>query len=394
MRSALLAMSATACLMAAEATHANGADQMQALFDTHRWIHEAQIARRGPSASVVATGAGAETGDEPYYAQARLALDRIVKALAEDGLAPDDVVRTRIYLADISASSQIARAHKETFDSTRPTIMMAQTAELGPGVLVAVHAEVYHGAGKAERLSRGGKLEESFGYSIAIARDGQGFVTGLTGMGPDGRIPAGDGALEQARTTLAKLAGILERQGRTLADVRRTRLYVTDIGALDRYAEAHREVFGGHPPATTVVEVDRLFTPDMAIELDADYAVGDIARIDGGSRWEPWFGFARAVRAKGVMTVSGTTAEGEDSDAQAAGIVETLTRSLASGGASWSDVHHLNVIYRDGADLTALGRALDRVLGGRKPTVIPLRVARLAGDAMLFDVDADAFLAR
>lgn len=394
MRNALLAACAAACLMAAQATHANGADQMQALFDSHRWINEAQIARRGPFASAVATGAGAETGDEPHYAQARLALDRIIKALAEDGFAPDDVVRTRIYLADISASSQIARAHKETFDSARPTITMAQTAELGPGVLVAIHAEVFSSEGRAERLSRGGKLEDSFGYSIAIARDGQGFVTGLTGMGPDGRIPEGDGPLAQARAALAKLTGILEAQGRELSDVRRTRLYVTDIGMLDQYAEAHREAFGAHPPATTVVEVASLFTPDMALELDADFATGDIVRIDGGSRWEPWFGFTRAIRAGGSVVVSGTTAEGESSDAQAAGIVETLSRSLTRGGADWSDVHHLNVVYRDGADLTALWRELDRALDGRKPTIMPLRAAKLAGDAMLFDVDAEAFVAR
>ncbi len=58
--------------------------------------------------------------------------------------------------------------------------------------------------------------------------------------------------------------------GATPADVVRTRLFVTDISRWKEYGRAHREAFGDHPPATTMVEVSALIDPDMLIEVEAD----------------------------------------------------------------------------------------------------------------------------
>jgi isochorismate pyruvate lyase len=55
----------------------------------------------------------------------------------------------------------------------------------------------------------------------------------------------------------------------------RTRMFTTDIDFWKDYGEAHREVFGDHPPATTLVEVKRLIHPDMLIEIEADAVVGE-----------------------------------------------------------------------------------------------------------------------
>ena len=53
----------------------------------------------------------------------------------------------------------------------------------------------------------------------------------------------------------------------------RTRIFVTDIERWEEYGKAHREFFGLHPPATTLVEVRRLIHPDMLIEIEADAVV-------------------------------------------------------------------------------------------------------------------------
>uniref|UniRef100_UPI0030D90DE1 Rid family hydrolase n=1 Tax=uncultured Arenimonas sp. TaxID=546226 RepID=UPI0030D90DE1 len=224
----------------------------------------------------------------------------------------------------------------------------------------------------------------------SYARGGNGAITGLTGMGPEGAIPAGHGAGEQARTALAKLDALLAEQGLSMRDVVRTRLYVTDIGELETYAQAHREAFGGHPPATTVIQVPRLFTPDMRIELDADFSATPARRLDGGSRWEPWFGFSRTVVAGRRVVVSGTTAEG-DASHQAEAVLGELQAKLARVGSDWRDVLHLNVIHRDPTDLAIFRQALVDRTGGQLPVLMPLQVASLAGDDMRLDVDAEAW---
>jgi len=65
----------------------------------------------------------------------------------------------------------------------------------------------------------------------------------------------------------------LEGVGAAVTDVTRTRMFVTDIGRWQEYGRAHKEVFGDHPPATTMVEVQRLIHGDMLIEIEADAVV-------------------------------------------------------------------------------------------------------------------------
>jgi enamine deaminase RidA (YjgF/YER057c/UK114 family) len=83
----------------------------------------------------------------------------------------------------------------------------------------------------------------------------------------------------QARQTIANIERALALAGATLADVVRTRIYVTDITQWESVARAHREAFGGNPPATSMVEVSRLVSPDMLVEIEADAVVGE-----GGSQ--------------------------------------------------------------------------------------------------------------
>lgn len=92
-------------------------------------------------------------------------------------------------------------------------------------------------------------------------------------MGPDGAVVAPGDAYAQTRRCLEIVAEALAALGAGPADVRRTRLFVTDASRFEEYARAHREVFGDHPPAATLVEVSRLVDPAMLVEVEVDAVV-------------------------------------------------------------------------------------------------------------------------
>lgn len=108
------------------------------------------------------------------------------------------------------------------------------------------------------------------GYCRAIEAAGHVYVTGTASVGADGSVHAPGDAYEQTRRCLEIVERALEELGTDLEHVVRTRMFVTDIERWEEYGRAHAEVFGGAPPATSMVEVRRLIAPDMLIEIEAD----------------------------------------------------------------------------------------------------------------------------
>lgn len=124
-----------------------------------------------------------------------------------------------------------------------------------------------------QRAFSGAKWEEHVGYCRALRAGDRVFVTGTAPVNPDGTVHApGDGYAQAARC-FTILLDALDELGASAEDVTRTRMFVTDIEKWEEYGRAHREVFGEHPPTTTMVEVRRLIHPDMMIEVEADAVV-------------------------------------------------------------------------------------------------------------------------
>ncbi len=123
------------------------------------------------------------------------------------------------------------------------------------------------------RAYSGAPWEESVGYCRALRAGNLVYVTGTAPVDPDGTVHAPGDGVAQARRCLAIIAEALGTLGVGLGSVVRTRMFVTDIGRWQEYAQAHREAFGEHRPATTMVEVSRLIHPDMLIEIEADAVV-------------------------------------------------------------------------------------------------------------------------
>jgi enamine deaminase RidA (YjgF/YER057c/UK114 family) len=108
------------------------------------------------------------------------------------------------------------------------------------------------------RISSGGPWEARYGYSrVAVAGDSA-YIAGTTDAGPDGRSRHPGDPAAQARAILQIIERALGEAGFLLADVVRTRMYVTDRGNIATVAEVHGEVFGDIRPASTAVVVKGL----------------------------------------------------------------------------------------------------------------------------------------
>lgn len=128
------------------------------------------------------------------------------------------------------------------------------------------------GAGPAgrRRISSGGPWEARGGYSRAIVAGDTCWVAGTTDAGSDGRSQHPGDIAGQARATLEIIERALGEAGFTLADVVRTRLFVTDISHWEEVLAVHGAVFGDVRPAATMVEVRALIDPTLLIEIEAD----------------------------------------------------------------------------------------------------------------------------
>ncbi|HEY1836373.1 MAG TPA: RidA family protein [Rhizomicrobium sp.] len=114
-------------------------------------------------------------------------------------------------------------------------------------------------------------IEKALGFSAAIKANGTLYMSGMIAIDAGMKIVGVGDMYTQVKTIYATLSHALAEQGLSLKNVLKETVFVTDLAAMETGRKARQEAYAAaqaYPPASTMVEVKALFTPEVMVEIE------------------------------------------------------------------------------------------------------------------------------
>jgi len=251
-------------------------------------------------------------------------------------------------------------------------------------------------------VASGRQLESVAHYSRALRVGDTVLQSGTTAIDRQGNV-RGEGDVAQQVDAIMKIAAwsMGKADGR-LADVVRSRIYVTDVAVADAAARAIARHLRDARPAATLVQVNGLARPTQLVEVELDAIDGAGAsaqRIASGGPLENLYAYSRALRVGDRVLISGSTAlkaggvEGSgDMYRQTRATMDTIFRALADAGGVPGDLVYTKTYLTDLGKSADNTRAFVEALGDVRPVSTLLGVPALVHPELLVEIEAEAVL--
>ena len=121
-------------------------------------------------------------------------------------------------------------------------------------------------------ISSGAKWEDIVGYSRAVIQNNVIEISGTVAVDADNNTVGKGNFYAQTKFIIQKVEGVLKDAGFSLNDVVRTRIFVTDISKWEDVGRAHGEFFRTIKPATSMIEIKALISPEYLVEIEVTAA--------------------------------------------------------------------------------------------------------------------------
>ncbi len=323
--------------------------------------------------------------------------------MSSAGGSIEDIVRSRIYVTDITLGDAAARALAKYFRDIRPVAILVQINRLArPAQLIEIEFEAVDEAkDRAQRVFSGRAIEDEYGYCRAVRVDDRVFIAGTTALNPEGQVVGEGDMYTQTRATLDTILTALDELGGAPGDLVNTKTFVTDLGASTPYFQAFMDALHGINPTSTLLGIPALIHPEMQVEIETDAIIGAAAQrqeIFTAQQREKTRGYARAVAVGDWVYVSGCTSLSPSGEVRAVGdwaaqydlCHETIQWALEQAGATLDDVISRRIFTIDGAQQNRAYGEGPAWFSGSCPVSMGCRVAGLAHPDLLVEVEATA----
>ncbi len=255
------------------------------LEDVYAYSRALRVGDRVFISGSTALRAGGVEGPGDMYRQTRATMETILRALAEAGGAPGDLVYTKTVLTDLGRAADYTRAFVEALGEVRPvSTLLGVPALVRPELLVEIEAEAVIGAARTRRdIYTQHQREKPRGYARAVAVGDQVYLSGCTSISAAGEMQAPGDWARQYDLAMDTIRWALEQAGTSVEDVVRRRTFTVEGAQQNRPYGQGPTPFAKNHPTSLGCRISGLARPELVVEVE-------VAAVKGAGAGIQWIG--------------------------------------------------------------------------------------------------------